>query len=274
MGKENSGLGKPYRLSLVEDESHKRIRSWRFTRLGGIVAAVTAIVVSFLLLFALIALTPLKSWVPGYPDAHFKRDAIANAIKIDSLENEMFRWSLYAGNLSRVLAGEEVPGTDSLAAAGTRQFLSNLSEKELARRDSLLRAEVQNALQPPAQEGTGRVLPIEGMHFFSPVKGTVTASFDKVTHPSAEISAPANSVVCAVLDGTVVFSGWTDDGAYTICIQHQGNIISCYRHGQKVLRKTGDKVSAGTPVALVGENLLLEIWYNGEAVDPAKYCTF
>ena len=96
MGKENSGLGKPYRLSLVEDESHKRIRSWRFTRLGGIVGAVTAVVVSFLLLFALIALTPLKSWVPGYPDAHFKRDAIANAIKIDSLENEMFRWSLYS----------------------------------------------------------------------------------------------------------------------------------------------------------------------------------
>ena len=274
MGKENSGLGKPYRLSLVEDESHKHIRSWRFTRLGGIVGAVTAIVVSFLLLFALIALTPIKSWVPGYPDAHFKRDAIANAIKIDSLENEMFRWSLYAENLSRVLAGEEGLVADSLIAAGTRRYLSELSERELARRDSLLRIEVQNAQQVPSQDGSGRVLPIEGMHFFSPVKGTVTAGFDKVAHPSVEVSAPANSVVCAVLDGTVVFSGWTDDGGYAICIQHPGNIISCYRHGQKVLKNTADKVTAGTPVALVGENLLLEIWYNGEAVDPSKYCTF
>ena len=116
MGKENSGLGKPYRLSLVEDESHKRIRSWRFTRLGGIVGAVTAVVVSFLLLFALIALTPLKSWVPGYPDAHFKRDAIANAIKIDSLENEMFRWSLYAENLSRVPTASSPPAPAGISA--------------------------------------------------------------------------------------------------------------------------------------------------------------
>lgn len=274
MGKENTGLSKPYRLSLVEDETHKRIRSWKFTKIGAAVAIITTIVVCFLLLFALIALTPLKNSVPGYPDAHFKREAIANAIKIDSLENEMIRWSLYAENLSRVLAGEESLSADSLIVANPAKYLSELSASELARRDSLLRAEVRQARQTPAGDNGSRILPIEGMHFFTPVKGTVSRGFDKLLHPAVEITAPANSVACAVLDGTVVFAGWTDNEGYTICIQHQGNILSCYKHGQKLLKKAGEKVTAGTPVALVGDNLHFELWYNGEAVDPGKYCTF
>jgi murein DD-endopeptidase MepM/ murein hydrolase activator NlpD len=60
--------------------------------------------------------------------------------------------------------------------------------------------------------------------------------------------------------------------------------MSCYKHNQKLLRKGGDKVSAGTPIALVGntgtdklhkeDHLHFELWYEGEAVDPTKYCKF
>ena len=45
---------------------------------------------------------------------------------------------------------------------------------------------------------------------------------------------------------------------------------------------TGAKVSAGTPIAIVGstgrlstgEHLHFELWYKGEAVNPAKYINF
>ncbi len=112
MGKNN--LNKVYRLSIVEDETHRRVRTFRFTRLGFALTAFTTLVVIVGSLYALIALTPLRTTIPGYPDAHFRREAVANAIKIDSLESAITRWKLYSENLSRVLAGDTTINLDSL----------------------------------------------------------------------------------------------------------------------------------------------------------------
>ena len=115
MGKNN--WNKFYRLSIQEDESNRDIRSVRFTRLGFIVAVITVFVVVLGSLYALIALTPLRTTIPGYPDAHFRREAVNNAIKIDSLESAITRWKLYSENLSRVLSGDNTLDLDSLLQA-------------------------------------------------------------------------------------------------------------------------------------------------------------
>ena len=96
------------------------------------------------------------------------------------------------------------------------------------------------------------------------------------------IAAPAGSVVKAVLDGTVINDGWSEEAGYTIQIQHDGDIISIYKHNEKLLKKTGEKVTAGSPIALVGntgklttgEHLHFELWYKGETVDPTSYISF
>ena len=115
MGKNN--LNKVYRISVVEDETHRMTRSYRFSRLGFILTVVTVFVVVLGGLYALIALTPLRTTIPGYPDAHFRRVAVENAIKIDSLESSLTRWKLYSENLSRVLAGDTSINIDSLLQA-------------------------------------------------------------------------------------------------------------------------------------------------------------
>ena len=282
MGNNSSGKwNKMYRLSLVEDNTHLRMKSWRFTGVGFLVAAVTVLVVVSILAWCIIALTPLRTTIPGYPDAHFKRGAIANALKIDSLQNEMTRWALYAENLSRVLSGEAVVIPDSLLASSPRDYLKGIEESEIARSDSMLRTMV-NQSQQFGLSDRKRELPLEGQHFFTPLKGTVSQPFDIVLHPAVDITAPANSVVSAVLAGTVILADWSDVDGYTLCIQHEGGIVSFYKHNQKLLRKVGDEVSAGTPVALVGstgafskgDHLHFELWYNGVAEDPAKYCKF
>ena len=112
MGKNN--LNKVYKLTVEEEQSNKTLRTYRFTRLGAILTAITAFVVIVGGLYALIALTPLRTTIPGYPDAHFRREAVANAIKIDSLESAITRWKLYSENLSRVLAGDTTINLDSL----------------------------------------------------------------------------------------------------------------------------------------------------------------
>ena len=272
MAKKNPTL---FRLTLSDDASHKKIRAWHFSRLGAVLTGISALVLLFGLFYALIALTPLKNAIPGYPDAHFKKGAIANALKIDSLENQMFRWTLYAENLSRILAGEEgLSEADSIIWSNPSKYLETVSRGEMARRDSILRATVA-AEDRFGIAGVKRNLPIEGLHFFSPVKGAVSRGFDLAVHPGVDITAPKGSVACAALDGTVISAGWTDEAGYSVVVQHQGNIISCYKRGQHLMVKEGDKVAAGKPLAVIGEKgLHFEIWHEGEPENPENFCKF
>ena len=273
---------KKFRLSLVDDETHKPIFVTRFSRTRFLTASVSAIVLVCLLFFIITAYTPVRTLIPGYPDARAKRAAIQNAIKIDSLEMLVSRWELYSENMKRILSGQEPLRIDSLIMQMAGQDKKTLSEKKIREQDSILRMNVTKEEQFQLSLAEGRNLHIEGMHFFCPLKGVISQGYDPSIHPFIDITAPANSMVYAVLDGTVIASGWNDDSGYTIQIQHVNDIISIYKHNQKLLRKVGDKVTAGEPIAIVGntgtlttgEHLHFELWYRGEAVDPTKYINF
>ena len=270
------------RLTIVDDDTHDKLWSKKFTRIGALVTVITIVVVSICAIFCLIAYTPIRSLIPGYPDARTKHDAIQNAIRIDSLENVIFKWELYSENLRRVVDGQKPLNIDSLMNVKKSTQKEKADLKALAEKDSLLRKEVADEDRFDIKPNSSRTLPIEGMHFFTPLKGVVSQGYDKVLHPYIDITAPENSVVMSVLDGTVISAGWSDTDGYTIRIQHEGDIISVYKHNQKLMKKTGDKVTAGTPIAILGgtgslsdgDHLHFELWHKGEAVDPTKYISF
>ncbi len=270
-----------YRLSLLDDQTHERLWIMKFTRTSFILTTVSAVIVFALTIFSITAFTPVRTFIPGYPDAHSKRAAIQNAMRIDSLETVINSWELYTENLRRVLDGADPISIDSIM--GRKDAARNAARSmEPGRQDSILRQKVLDEEQFGLSERRQRDLPIEGMHFFVPLKGVISQGYDPIVHPYIDITAPANSVVMSVLDGTVIFAGWNDEAGYTIQIQHENDIVSIYKHNQKLLKKTGDKVTAGTPVALVGntgslstgDHLHFELWYRGNAIDPTKYINF
>lgn len=271
-----------FRISVVDDMTHKQLWVVRFTRGTLFLTVISAICVLMAVSYSIIAFTPVRTFIPGYPDAHTKRAAINNALKIDSLQNVIYTWMFYVDNLKKVMDGADPVMIDSIISRTSGDAAAeNLSRKDLDGKDSLLRENVRQAEQFGLGGGE-RKLPIEGIHFFSPLKGVVSQGYDPLLHPYIDITAPANSVVMSVLDGTVIGAGWSDDSGYTIQIQHSNDIVSIYKHNQKLLKKTGDKVAAGSPVALVGntgalttgDHLHFELWYKGEAVDPTKYINF
>ncbi len=276
------GIINNFRLTLVDDDTHDKVWSKKFTRIGALVTAITTVVVTIAVIFCLIAFTPIRTFIPGYPDARTKHDAIQNAIRIDSLENVITKWELYSENLRRVVDGQEPLRIDSLMEVRKDKASRTTDAKVLAEKDSLLRKEIAEEDKFDINSNSSRSLPIEGMHFFTPLKGVVSQGYDKVLHPYIDITAPGNSVVMSVLDGTVISAGWNDSEGYTIRIQHEGDIISVYKHNQKLMKKTGDKVTAGMPIAILGgtgslsdgEHLHFELWHKGEAVDPTKYISF
>ena len=268
-----------FTVNVVESGTHKTLHSYKFTRLTAALFFTNAFIMLCLIIFVLVAYTPLKTFIPGYPDAMSKRDAVNNAIKVDSLERVIYKWELYSENIRRVLQGDETIDIQSIITVP--DTVSTFRDDGPGYTDAQFREAVMKEEQFDLPAGMKRNLPLEGIHFFQPVKGVVSKGFDELTHPYLDITAPANSLVMAPLDGTVIFTGWNNDAGYTLQIQHENDLVTIFQHTEKLLKKTGDKVRAGTPVALVGsaeslslgDHLRLELWYKGEAVDPQKYMT-
>lgn len=271
-----------FRLAFIDDKTHEHLVTLHFSRTTFFITVVTVLVLLCAAIYSIIAYTPVRTFVPGYPDARSKRAAIQNAITIDSLENVIFRWELYSENLRRAVEGEEPIKIDSLINARTRSDASAPDMEAIARQDSLLREQVKEEEQFGISARTHRELPIEGLHFFTPLTGVVSQGYDPIMHPYIDIAAPEGSVVKATLDGTVIFAGWSDEAGHTIQIQHEGDIVSIYKHNEKLLKKAGDKVTAGSPIALVGntgelttgDHLHFELWHKGQTVDPTLYIKF
>ena len=103
-----------YRLTLADIVSHERLWSLRFSQTQFIVGGISAVLVVLLGIFCLIAYTPIRTFIPGYPDANSRRQAVQNSLRIDSLQTRILQWELYTENLRRVVAGEDPIRLDTL----------------------------------------------------------------------------------------------------------------------------------------------------------------
>ena len=111
-----------FRLSLLDAKTHKQLFSVRFNRTGFFVTLVSSVVIIIAAIFSIIAFTPVKTFIPGDPDARTKRAVFQNAMMVDSLENGRYRWELYSENLPRVIEGEDPINIDSLISARQTQI--------------------------------------------------------------------------------------------------------------------------------------------------------
>ena len=271
---------KIFRISIVDNDTHEEIITRRMTRTGLIGALAVIFVILVALIYSLVAFTPLRITIPGFPDATSRNEAVRNAIRIDSLETIVTRWEFYAENLNRIVDGREPVKLDSVPAQQEADRTA-ANPDYLAGRDSLLRHIVREVEQF-SLTSSHRDLQIEGLHFFTPLKGVVSSGFDAVRHPYLDITAPAGTVVKSVLEGTVIFADWNDAAGYSIGIQHSGDVVSIYKHAAKLLKNQGDKVSAGAPIALLGDtgalssgdHIHFELWHRGEPVDATVFISF
>lgn len=269
-------------MTLLEDDTHKCLQSYRFTKLSLFLLVGSVCTLAVILLYCIIAFSPMHYMIPGYPDAHSRKVAVENAIKIDSLENTITRWEIYADNLNRVLSGQETISRDSMLQGNMTRYLSAKSAEELAIRDSLLKAEVRKSELFGLSGSKEKILPIEGTYFFTPVKGVVSNSFDPLNHPGVDIAGKAGDMVYSVLDGTVISTSWDEIRGYSVQMQHAGDIVSSFMNCQKIMVSKGDRIKAGSPLAMLGSTssptkgnyLHLELWYKGNAVDPQEYINF
>ena len=274
---------KKYRFSIFNDTTHEEIFAFRAYGVLSVITIVIAVMLLIASVTVLISFTSLRELIPGYPSAQSRKDLIQNAIKIDSLQNEISIWRLQLANIQRITTGQEPLQADSLFNfQGNKDSLLAYS-REYAKDDSLLRATVLKEEQFNLSARSIKIEQIEGLHFFPPLKGVITEEYNLgIDHPYLDIAAPENTTVSAILGGTVIYAGWDDSAGYIIQLQHDNNLVSVYKHNSRLLMKVRDKVKAGTPIALVGNtgtlstapHLHFELWHKGEAINPAQYIKF
>lgn len=93
------------------------------------------------------------------------------------------------------------------------------------------------------------------------------------------IGASAGKEVQAVHTGKVIFADWFRNLGLLIIIDHGGGYMTLYGYNQSLLKKQGDWVLAGEPIALVGDSggqtrpgVYFEIRHRGKPLNPVLWC--
>jgi len=276
-----------YRLVFMTDDTLEERFTFRLSRMNVFIALGILTIVLIFLTSILIAFTPLREYIPGYTSVGLTQKLYRLRIKTDSIERDLVNKDRFIQNLRDVINGKDLT-EDKPVVKDTLKRYDRVRIKHSVE-DSLLRLDVENQNKynlykmESMETANQKKASIGGVLFFSPLKGIITNGFNPIQkHYGVDIVSKQNEAVKAVLDGTVLFSSWTLETGYVIVIQHSQNIVSVYKHNSANLKKSGDFVKAGEPIAIVGEtgelvtgpHLHFELWNDGNALNPKDYITF
>lgn len=270
-----------YRLVFINDGTFEEKFSLRMTRWNLFVGIGAGTILLFVFSFLIISNTGLKYWISGYSDIQEERMLYITQLRLDSQERALEQYGLWVSNFQKIMLGEEIEdyasGTDS---SGARNY--DTIQLRRSQEDSMLRAEYSQ-VDPYSLNRRSRAASAQGFLFFPPLKGTVINGFNPGTrHYAVDIAGQQNEAVKATLNGTVILATWSSETGYTITLQHSDNMVSVYKHNSALLKKQGEYVKAGEPIAIyggtgtisTGQHLHFELWFHGNPVDPQDYMIF
>ena len=279
-----------YRLVFSNEETLEQ--SFVIRRITIQKMAVVAILAAFVIIVLttiLIALTPLRVYIPGYTSQKDYKMYKQTAARVDSLEKQLAMNQQFIENFSGMLEGndgaiyedDEAQTTpdvhpverDPSRGEGLREVLEE-AEMILGRVGE--NSASNNAGVPGIEQAK-----ITSISIYPPAMGAVTRLFDaSQNHYGIDITPTDNKTVTCVADGVVIAANYTATDGYTIIVQHPGNMISIYKHNANLLKTLGSRVTAGMPIATAGNagseggnsnHLHFELWYNGFPINPLNY---
>ncbi len=127
--------------------------------------------------------------------------------------------------------------------------------------------------------GSGRLQnPCPAAYISSEFGGrTSPGGIGSTNHKGRDYAASTGTPIYAAASGTVIEVGYNGARGNYVIINH-GDLATLYQHCSRILVSTGQSVSTGQNIALVGStgastgpHLHFEVWVNGTPVDPRLY---
>lgn len=141
-------------------------------------------------------------------------------------------------------------------------------------------ADNDSSSSPPSASSGGFVWPV-------PASSIVTSDYGYRNHPSSgryqfhsgiDIGAPTGSSILAATGGVVTSAGWNSSMGNYVMISHGNGLVTIYMHASVLCVSSGQSVSAGQQIALVGStgdstgpHLHFSVRLNGSYVSPWNY---
>lgn len=239
------------------------IPRWALRLAGGVLAASLVLVVAGGVLYGFLIHDSLRLREVR------KENAILHerTARLDAIERELAQLDLVRQKLYSLAGVGEASATQAAPRATPDPTAAPVppSQEQEAMADSLT--------TPPGRSATPLCV--------VPVWGPMSQSFHGETagglaHPGVDIAGKEGTPILAAADGIVSFAGWDADLGNLLVLDHDGGWRTRYGHAQKIIVETGERVTAGQRVALLGStgrssapHLHFELLNEGAPIDPA-----
>ncbi len=276
---------------VIREGSGKPARQYRIVprRVLLVLFGSALVVVAFLI--ALFLLPPLNRLLPEYGSGEIRQSARLNALRINALQDSLAAQEEYMAQLRQVFLGqidldEADPMASETSLPGENYVVpppDDLSPNWTDHQQPAITIDLLpgNNNLPARMANTAPVrFPSLVLPTLTPVDGFVTRGFNARTgHYGVDIAVEEGTAVRSIGDGYVVMADWTQEGGFTIAIQHSDGYLSVYKHNRQLYKRTGDRVQARDNIAVsgnsgeftTGPHLHFELWHNGLAQDPSAY---
>ncbi len=264
-----------YRVVVFKKESLEKLGSFHvnglhITLLTTLVFTISLFTCSLLLIFS-----PLGSKLFDYSK---KKEISDLYLHVDSIENLLNLHLDYTESLKLIFNDLD---TSKNTTNNNNTFSLNSLQSRITEQDSSLINYIKKLDEASVIKYNKDVL--NKLNICAPTNGVITSSFNvKEGHFGIDIAAKKNADVLSILNGVVLFSGYSEGFGNFIIIGHENNFLSIYLHNSILLKNKGDLVTSGEKIALVGSSgslstaphLHFEIWNGITPIDPEKYLQF
>jgi len=256
-----------YRLVIMNDSTFEEKLSFRLSRMNVFVVATSLSFLLIVTIVVLIAFTPIREYIPGYSNVEDRNRLYQLSRESDSLKTVVTVTSQYLDSLMVVLSG--TANFQRIDFGEVSKFIDASEHKVEANQVAEHGASISSTLEP--------------FLYTKPVNGVISQEFlPAIFHYGIDIVTPVESPILAIRDGSVILARWSYQFGNMIIIQHPNNLISVYKHNSALLKKEGDKVKGGEPIAIsgntgeisTGPHLHIEMWINGVPVNPAIFLNY
>ena len=239
MGKNKikKSLTRKYRLTVHNENKLDHILGFNVSPIGVIISLAFSLLIVIGVIYLIIAFTPVGEYLPGHVNEKTREKLISEALRVDSLKNEIEKQDRYLANIKAIISGVEIDSVLPPDTLTTKQgYPIEITDLEEKFAKDFEEKEKYNLTSQATTVGT-----LQELHLFRPTRGLIIKKFNpNQKHYGVDIIENPDESVIAILDGTVIMSDYTANDGYMLVIQHKQNLTSVYRNCQTILKKVGE----------------------------------
>ena len=265
---------KRYRIAIEDESRLRQVASISVSPTKLWVGGAACIILLIFFTSLIIMATPIRTLMPGYLKKGERTEAKEGLLRIDSIRDAYRINSLYLNNILTVLDTDRQP-TDSLLNVTTPNELPPDSLLPTSPRE----IEFITQMKDREQYNVSILAPLAADQLrIYPIAASATVAEQSQNALKPRILTAKSSPICAAADGRVIaIQNPAPEGGSAIVLQHDNGFASRYSHLGTPTISPGSHVDGGSVIAhgatggATGSGYFyVEMWYDGNSVEPAK----